>query len=476
MKKQVITTILLLTTLMSNNPSLALPHERPSSPVTPAVDVPNTWEEGKPGQVLKTGIALVQEFPDSTWWQTFHDDHLSRYIELGLKNSPTLKASLARVNEAHEEMVETGAQELPSVNLGGDATRLNLPGNASALKIPKNLYAFPLQVSYEVDLFGKNWDKAQSAKKAMDADIEAQKAAQITLASNIATTYFNLLCSDALIHTQQTALDKFTRIHQLRLAQNSMGLSSYEEVIRADRDVAQAQTSLTLYQKQQALFAHQLSVLTGEPPVNESKLQRSTLESLQIPQQASTGIPATLLTRRPDILAEEKKLQQADIDIRVARKAFLPTINLSTIIGFGAASLGGIFNTSSFFSMIAGSVMQPIFEGGRLRAQVHYNQAKREEQLQQYKQKILTALQEVEDNLALLRANEENLDSNEKRLALTEHQLKLVEERYEEGLVPHVDVLQTQTELIQYQQLKIQSNTDTLVSMVGLYKALGGGF
>jgi multidrug efflux system outer membrane protein len=249
-----------------------------------------------------------------------------------------------------------------------------------------------------------------------------------------------------------------------------------DEVIRANRDVALAQTSLTMYQQQQALFAHQLAVLVGRTPVSAEHLQRGNLDQLSLPSQTDVGLPAELVERRPDILASEKRLERAAIDVRVARKAFLPTINLGGQLTLASQRFQDVFNWDNKVDVQNVGIKQPLFQGGKLIAGVRFRQARQREQLENYRQTILTAFREVEDQLALLKSNYESLNSNTERLELTKDSLHIAEEQYQQGLIPHLNVLQSETNLAQYQQLIAQSKADAMIATVNLFKALGGGF
>src|SRR5262249_38771634 len=148
-----------------------------------------------------------------------------------------------------------------------------------------------------------------SAKKQLEATEQDAKAAEITLASDVASAYFNLISADALVESQTKNVQLLTRIHELEQSQNKIGLVSYEEVLRADKDVAEAHVDLNTFRKQQATFAHQLYVLTGAAPGNEKDLPRATVSNITLPTQISQGLPSELITRRPDILSQEKQLE-----------------------------------------------------------------------------------------------------------------------------------------------------------------------
>lgn len=440
-----------------------------------------SWQEGRDIALGERDAQLTSSFPQKRWWVKFHDPWLTQYIDKAVQYNNGLRAAIIRIQEARAEVQESAAAELPSTNLSPAYYRVNLPHTAalgSHLPFPSvlNLMTLPFQASYELDLFGRNRNRVQSAEKEADATELDGQAALISLTGDVAGAYFNLIRMDALVQSQTENLQLLSRVHALKQSQNRMGLVSSDEVIRADRDVMQAQTNLANFRQQQALYAHQLSILTGNPPVAADRLPRTPMDSLALPTEIESGIPSDLVTRRPDVLAQEKRLEKAHIDVTIARKAFLPTINLGNMLGYGGTQLGKLVTGNNLFNLFSTSVSQPLFQGGKLDAQLKYRKAVQREQLENYHQTLLNALKEVEDNLALLRADFENLDSNRKRMDLTAHDLALRQNLYEQGLSPHLDVLQAQSEMIGYQQINIQSRGDAAIAVVNLYKALGGGF
>lgn len=438
------------------------------------------WTEAEQSVIGNGDTTLIHAFPDQDWWQKFEDPYLSGYIEEALRSSPTLNAAMTRIDQSRALVMQATSRQLPSLGLNPNFTRIKIPSNVLGgggfLPGSVQLYQLPIQASYELDLFGKNRDMTRSAKKQVDASIEAAKSTRIALSGEVASAYFNLVRSDALLKTQEENLALLTRISALKVNQNKLGLVSFDETIRADRDVAEAQTELTLYKEQQALFAHQLAVLMGRPPVARTDMQRQNVQAISLPKETETGLPAELVSRRPDVLAQERQLERASIDVQVARKSFFPTINLSSSFGFLSGRIQDAFDWGSRTDQQGIKLGQPLFRGGDLAGNLKLKKAQQREQIENYRQVILVAFKEVEDSLSTLRAQYESLDSNTKRLELTQHQLKLTENLSNQGLVPHVNVLQGQSEVTRYQQLRIKSKMDAAVATVNLFKALGGGF
>jgi len=208
------------------------------------------WEEFRVPSIVPDQAGLTSQLPDIEWWRSFKDSYLENYISAALQNNPTLHIAVARVAEARAAVRESTSQQLPTANLSSSYYHLTLP-KLFGSSLPKNLsiWTIPFQASYEVDLFGKKLDQTQAAKRLLEASQQDVRAAQLSLCGEVASAYFNLLRSDALAVSQQRNLTLLTRIHELKQSQYRIGLTSYDEVIRADRDVAQAQTNLNTYQQ-----------------------------------------------------------------------------------------------------------------------------------------------------------------------------------------------------------------------------------
>jgi len=435
------------------------------------------WEEFRTPALGQNQASLSTSLPDLEWWRTFQDPYLTNYIQAALQNNPTIHIAMAKIAEARATVSNHISQELPTANLSSSYYHVTLPKILGS-SLPKrfDIWTLPFQASYELDLFGKKLDQTRASRRLLEASQLDARTAQISLSGEVASAYFNLLRSDALTQSQQRNLALLSRIHELKQSQHKIGLTSYDEVIRADRDVAQAQTNLNTYQQQQAIFAHQLAILTGSPPSTQEKLPRGSVETALLPQQISAGTPAEVLARRPDIQAAEKRLESARFSVRAARKAYLPTLNISAALFLAGTDVSQMFNWANRATMASGNINQPLSKLYELTTLLNIEKARQTQQLEDYRQVTLNALKEVEDNLSLIHTDYQNMASNEKRRDLTQHELGLNQNLYQQGLLPHLNVLQNQSELIQYEQLAAQSKMDTAIATVNLYKALGGGF
>lgn len=437
----------------------------------------SSWHEAR-SWISPTTLQPI--FPDKNWWEKFNDPKMTGYISAAFLHNPGVRIALDRIAESRALLKQSVGNEFPSLNFKPSAYRIGFPnisGNLpSGLANPLKLFVLPLQVSYELDLWGKNLAQIRSARKQVEATEMQSLSVLNSLSSEVASAYINLLRMDSLIRTEQENLVLLQRVSTLKKSQRQAGLIAYEEVLRADRNVARAETSLIGYRQQQAVFSHELSILTGSPPASADRLERSTLELMTLPRETEAGLPSELLTRRPDIRVQEKLLQSARIDVSVARKAFLPTINLGGSFVLGSTQFNQLFNWKNFANVESATVNQPVFKGGKLFAELDYRKARQKEQMENYRQTVLNAFKDVEDSLAFLRQGYESSQSNGQQMALTKKELELTQDLYRQGLTSRLNVLQAESELIRYRQQSSQSKADTAIATVSLFKALGGGY
>ena len=471
--------IALLTVAAWFGPDPSVLAKTPDRPDQKALQAYVQWQEAGNPDAQGKNVSLTSQFPDPDWWQSFNDPHLNTYIKDALANNPGVNAARTRVEEARAQAREDFATLLPSVSLAPSITRYKLPSSlGSALPVPDPLkiYQMPLSASWEVDLFGKNIDKVKSANRQTEATLWDSRTADLMLESDVAGAYFNLLRADHSVATQTQNVDLLSRIVVLKQNQHQLGVLSYDEVIRTNRDLAQAQSDLASDKKEQALFAHQLSVLTGDTPKSADNLERGRLEDLSLPDKVNAGIPSALVTRRPDVVASEKRLDAAGIDVREARKEFLPTINLSAALSFISLKGSNWLSSANLINDEAGSITQGLFKGGAVLAHFHLSKARYQEAIDNYRQTVLNAFKDAEDGISQLQAANQNMTDDSQRLALTAKDVQLQQDLYQHGLIAKLDVLQSQSEEIRYEQQASDSKADALIALVGLYKALGGGF
>ncbi|HEY9745785.1 MAG TPA: efflux transporter outer membrane subunit [Oculatellaceae cyanobacterium] len=450
------------------------------------------WQETLEPDTTDT-LQFAPGFPDKDWWLQFGDRYLTGYINQALKANPDIETASLRVAEAQTLVRQSLAREFPQITLGPNYTRQHNSENmvnfdtsrsGNSFMSPTiiepgsafNLFTVPLQANYELDLWGKKRSQTKANRKQHEAITQQQRAVLLSVVSEVASAYLNLLRTDELIHLTRQLIDKHEDLVEIRESQWKNGLIAKDVLLATQQDLEENKALLSDLLKQQALFIHQLCVLTGRPPQTESHLERGTLAELKLPPEIPAGEPAQLVQRRPDVLAQEAELERARIEVSLARKAYLPDIRLTGQFGFGSLKLSNLMNWDSMLASVGGGLAQIIFDAGEQKARYKMMRSRHQQQLQQYRKVILNSFLEVENSLASLKRDHQALSHAEKLACLNEEAVELVHNKGNAGLVPQLDVIQAQAEALTIQQQVTQKKTDTLIDLVSLYKALGGGF
>lgn len=412
----------------------------------------------------------VQAGVDATWWQHFHSAELVSLIQAAHANSQDVAAAMARVRQADAQVRIAGASLLPQVSVDVSAERykqVGIDGDAG-----ETIYSAYPSASYEVDLWGANRATRQAALANLQATQDARDTVLLTLSAGVADTYLQTVALREQADLARQDLGLATRILALVESQYRAGAATAQALAQQRTLVAQlGQTVLGRDQQAQASLVA-LATLLGRAPQGFTLTARS-LDDVAIPQ-VGAGVPADLITRRPDLAQAERQLAAADADVTVARAAMLPSLTLTAYVGGGGASLSDILR-HPIYDLAAG-LAAPIFSGGRLAAGHDLALAQREEVLANYRSAILAALGDVQSALdaqASLAAQQQAQDTV---LAQAHLALRLTQARYRAGAETLTTLLDAQRTLYDAQDAGITIRLERLQAAVALYKALGGGW
>src|SRR6266481_452930 len=421
------------------------------------------------------------QIPKGNWWEIFGEAELNELENQASAANQQLKVAIARLAEARAQMDATRAGLFPDISLSGSYTRqrgspnapLSTSGTASGRSATFNDFYVPLSLGYEVDLWGRVRRSVESARAQAQASADDLETIKLMIQAEVAVDYFTLRALDAQRAVLNSSIQVFTKSLELTRNLRAGGAVS-------DLDVAQAQTVLKTTQAQlpavtlqRAQFEHALALLAGQPAstfhVSEHALSTA-------PPLIPPGLPSELLERRPDISAAERRMASANASIGVAKAAFFPTIQLNGLAGFESLDAGSLFNWSSRLWAVGPSVTLPLFQGGRLRAGLRLAQATYDEMVASYRQSVLTAFSEVEDNLAAqtLLANQYAAESD--ALVAARKQLEIVNNQYRDGLITYLEVATAESTALNVEFTATQLRGQQLVAAVTLVKALGGGW
>ncbi len=434
----------------------------------PDVAVPESWRTGEPATDSLASLA---------WADLYRDPVLNDLIATALSNSPDVRSAVARIEEAAAALRIQRAGYVPSVN--GSATyatarKGNIPPLPGAEGDEYDVFG---ALSYEIDVWGRIRRLNEAARAQYLASEEAGHSVEIGLVAGVASAYFNLRALDRQLEIATATLA--SRQDMLELTRikfdDGKGIVSELDVAQAQTQVSAAQSAIANLRRLVAVTENALSVLIGGLP-------RAIPRGLDVAEQwqpgdLPAGLPSDLLLRRPDLRAAEQNLVAANANIGVARAAFFPAISLTGALGLQSDELDDLFDPglSKAWSFSPG-LAAPIFNAGKIRANVRVAEAQQKTALADYEKAIQNAFREVNDALAGVQYIREQLAADEESVRAESRRLELAQLRYEGGVASYSDVLDAQRYLFNAELTAVQTRADLLNATVQLYKALGGGW
>lgn len=403
------------------------------------------------------------------FWSQFNDEILNGYIDKAVKNNYDLKMASLNVKEYYENVKLQFSNELPKLTAGYSPNYVKMPGSSDADWI----FATPAIASYEADIFLKNRDKTKSVKKLYEASQFDERAAYISVASAVGTTYLNIVRLDKIVDLQQEIVELRKEIYDLMLKRNREGITSTADTIKANKALVAGETDLIEYQKQRDFLLHQLAVLIGESPANAEELTRTSYDKIVFSGNIPSEISSDVIVQRPDYLKAEKMVEKAGIDVRVARKEFLPSFNIMGLALFNASNIGSSWTTKNMLASIGAAGMLPLFTGGSLIANLRLKKTEYERVLQNYYKTNLTAIQEVNDALVSVKKDTEKMKRTQKQADLEKTDFMYNRDKFNQGVISKLDLIQFKENLLSIDKLVAQQNIECMVDYIGLYKAAG---
>lgn len=461
--KKIITTALLASMLsMTIMPALAVTEKSSASPKQFKSMVSKNKKTPKSDD-------YKFDYVNMNWWSNFNDDLLNGYIEKAILNNYDLKMATINVEEYYQNVKLQFANELPSAVAGFGPGFFKAPGMTNT----SSAFGLPVIVQYEADIFLKNHNKTKAVKKLYEGSKLDERAAYISVASAVGSTYFNIVNLDKMISLQEEIVKIRQDIYNLMLARNKEGLTSTADTIKANKALVAGQTDLIELKKNREKMLHQMCVLIGESPENASSIKRNSLDKMNYQLAIPTQIPSEIITQRPDYMRAELMVEKAGIDVKVAKKEFLPAINILGGALFNASDLGSLFTTKNMLLGVGGGLMTPLFQGGSLIANLKLKKATYERILQDYYKTNLTAIQEVNDSLVASRLDKDKMAQTIKQYNLEKSDYKYNEKKFNQGTISKLDLIQYQENLLTIEKLVAQQKVECMTDAISLYKATG---
>ncbi|WP_430310880.1 solvent efflux RND transporter outer membrane subunit SrpC [Pseudomonas sp. PONIH3] len=454
--------------LMLSGCSLIPDYEQPAAPVP--VQWPTGEAYGEQGNQRSINAALpeAKEF--------FKDPALGRLLDAALENNRDLRIAAKNVESYRALYRIQRAERFPTLDGQATGNRTRLPDDLSPTGDSRidSQYQVGLVTAYELDLFGRIRSLSNQALEKYLATEEAQRSVQIALIGDVATTYFLWRTDQALLELTEATLTSYVESLAMIESSASAGTSSELDVRQARTLVNQAQAQQALYTRRIAQDVNALELLLGSKiPTDLPKNSPLAMSSLG---KVPAGLPADLLLNRPDIRSAEHQLMAANANIGAARAAFFPRISLTASAGSASSDLDGLFNSGSDSWSFAPQISVPIFNAGKLRANLDYAELQKDVGVATYEKSIQTAFREVADGLAARGTYGKQLSAQSELVDNYKAYFSLAQQRYDQGVDSYLTVLDAQRELFSSQQKLLNDQLDQINSEVQLYKALGGGW
>jgi NodT family efflux transporter outer membrane factor (OMF) lipoprotein len=441
--------------------------------VRPTAEVPADYKEAGDWKAAKPSDAIAK----GTWWEVYQDAQLNTLEDQIIVSNQNLKVAQAQFLEARAALKISRSGLFPTVTGNASATRFqqshNRPLFTSATTTSYSDYVLSVDASYEVDVWGRVRRTVEASRSEAQASAADLATVDLSLHAELALDYFGLRGLDAEKALLDSTVVSYEKALELTKNRYRGGLASAVEVAQAQTILDTTRAQAVDVQVQRAAFEHAIAVLIGKPA---SSFSLAPLPLSTPPPPIPPGLPSDLLERRPDIAAAERRVQEANAQIGVAKAAYFPLITLSPAGGFESGVITTLIQGPSGLWAFGGAAAETLFDAGRRRGVSDQAIAAHEQFVATYRETVLTAFQEVEDNLAALRILEDEAKKEDDAVAAAEHSLTLSISRYKGGVTSYLEVTIAQSAALADEVTAVNLLTRRMTASVLLIKAIGGGW
>ena len=435
-------------------------YDRPTAPISATFKEAAGFAPAAPADALDRG----------DWWALFNDPALNA-LEAKVKvSNQTLIADEAAYRAARALVAEQQASLFPTISADGGASRSGGGSNAGATR---SAYKVEIGASWEVDLWGRIRRQITAAKAEAQASQADLAAATLSIQGELATDYFGLRAADAQVALDQLSVQGYQRGATIAQNRYNAGVGARSDLLEAQTQVANAQADLASSQRQRATYEHAIATLTGQAPGDFNLVAATWVQN--VPDVPAT-VPSTLLQRRPDIAGDERRVAAANEQIGIARTAYFPSLSLTGASGFGASQIGSLFNASNNVWSIGAAVADDIFDFGARKSRVEQARATYDQSVAHYRQTVLTALQDVEDQLVATRILIQQYQLRQQASTAADQAEQIVLNQYQAGQIAYTDVITAQNQAYTARNALIQVQVQRQATAVALIQSLGGGW
>ncbi len=416
------------------------------------------------------------EYINLTWWKKFNDENLNNNLLKLYEKNYDLKNAALKVKENEQLVKMQFANELPQLSFSGELSRdirgaRQQYGNMMIPNYSQYNYYLPLTAGYEVDIWGTNRLKTKSVKEQLEIVKQAERATYIALTSDFAADYFNLIKADEFLRIQEDLIKAQEDIVSKVSDKYGIGLCSINELLAEERMLTNLREERNKNIKTRDTLINSLLVYLSESGGN---IERGSYKNISV----LTGIPdkftTEAVTKRPDFLQEEANIRRIGFDVKVARREFLPKFIIFGQIGLNAYHFDSLFNSASQFFNAGILPSMDLFSGGRKAALLKLKKFEYQEALNSYQKTILNGIKEINTGLIAYNEASENFNESVERLTLQNQTFSLMNDRHSIGAASDLDVLYAKEAYLMISKEEVSNKVNTLISTIGLYKALGG--
>ena len=442
-------------------------YKRPTAEVPPIYKESDNWKQARPNDQNLGG----------NWWEIFQDPQLN-VLELQVNvSNQNLKAAAAQYTQARALVRYNRAAYYPTIDAGASATRNrisdNRPPSLATNGVTYNDFQIPLELSYEVDVWGRVRRTVESSREQAQASAADLATVNLSMHAQLALDYFQARTFDAEEQLLNSTVTQYQQALELIENRFAGGLASDLEVQQARTQLETTRAEAIDVAVARAQYEHSVAVLIGKPPADFSL---AALPLTAPPPPIPTGLPSELLERRPDIAAAERRMASANAQIGVAKAAYYPTISLGAAGGFESGVISTLISGPSIFWSAGGSAVAPIFDAGRRRANLDQAVAAYDQTVANYRETVLTGFQQVEDNVAALRILEHEAQVQNDAVTAAQKYLELSITRYKGGVTSYLEVTTAQSAALSDELTAVNILGHRMVDAVALVQALGGGW
>lgn len=434
-----------------------------------AISKDNTYDV----QINKTKKTPDKTFTLNPYWESYNDELLNAYVQEALENNFNIKIATNRVRESEALLGTINAQRLPQLSVNPSIYPFKTISRWTGKYGSGYLLNFPLLLNWEVDIFGKINDKVKSSKYNVKISKEELNVSKLSVSSEIVASYFNIILMDSLIKNYEELISNINETIRLKQQLYDGGIIAYDNLYTAEYEQVVYRNELNSLLKKRDVLLHQFAALRGVSPEGGNETERTGINDLAFPFDVNKDISSDLIFNRPDVIQAEYGIKKAALDVRVAKKMFLPTINLNEMVGFESIKAGRIFNWDSTVYQLGAGLLFDLYTGGYKMSYLKYNKEVAIEKLHVYNNVLLNAFCEIENALSSLKADYNSYEGFNDTIEKSNHYYKVANIRYANGTGSKIDELDAKRKLLLNENSMYSAKIGSLIDTVDIYKSLG---